>query len=117
MGHRDRTKEDKVQNLCCEMLTLHEESDVPQFYLLYGYVFFSKCTLSFELQMSHSKYHENEPHTIESLISEPSLTRGRGHVGVISTWLSLQFRGLFSDSEKLLLLSGDEHSWGGVLQM
>lgn len=47
-------KKDKVQNLCNEM-SLHEESDVPQFYLLYSCVFFSKCTLSFQLKISHSK--------------------------------------------------------------
>lgn len=58
----------------------------------------------------------NRSHTMESLIMEPSLTRGRGPVAEISTWLSFRFRGLFSDSEKLLLLSGDEHSCGGVLQ-
>lgn len=57
------------------------------------------------------------PHTMESLISEPSLTRGRGLVGEYSTWLSLALSGRRSDaSEKLLLLSGDD-SWVGVLQM
>lgn len=110
-----QNKKDKVQNLCNEM-SLHEES-VPQFSLLRGFVFLSKCALSFQFKMSPSIYHKARPHTIESLISEPSLTRGRGHAGEISTWLSLICRGLFSDSEKLLLLSGDEHSCGGVLQM
>ncbi|TNN50225.1 Small EDRK-rich factor 2 [Liparis tanakae] len=55
--------------------------------------------------------------TMESLISEPSLTRGRGQVGEYSTWLSLAPSSRRSDdSEKLLLLSGDD-SWVGVLQM
>lgn len=60
---------------------------------------------------------EPSSHTMESLISEPSLTRGRGLVGEYSTWLSLALSGRRSDaSEKLLLLSGDD-SWVGVLQM
>lgn len=55
--------------------------------------------------------------TIESLISEPSLTLGRGQVGEYSTWLSFKLSGRLSeDSEKLLLLSGED-SWVGVLQM
>lgn len=110
----NNNKKDKVQNLCNEM-SLHVESDVPQFSRFYGFVPLSKCTLSCRLEISHCTL--TLSHTIESLISEPSLTRGRGHVGEISTRLSFKFRGLFSDSEKLLLLSGDEHSCGGVLQM
>lgn len=57
------------------------------------------------------------PHTMESLISEPSRTRGLGQVGEISTRLSFRARGLFSDSEKLLLRSGEEDSWVGLLLM
>lgn len=96
----------KVQHWCNE-LSLREESSVP---LACGVLFSSTSALFLCLLVKG-------PHTIESLITEPSLTRGRGHVGEISTWLSLRFRGLFSDSDKLLLLSGDEHSCGGVLQM
>lgn len=76
--------------------------------------------LSFFLFLFFFSFFEaDEPssHTMESLISEPSLTRGRGLVGEYSTWLSLALSGRRSDaSEKLLLLSGDD-SWVGVLQM
>lgn len=55
--------------------------------------------------------------TMESLISEPSLTLGRGQVGEYSTWLSFMLSGRLSEgSEKLLLLSGED-SCVGVLQM
>lgn len=59
------------------------------------------------------------PHTMESLISEPSRTLGRGQVGEYSTWLCLASRGRRSEaSEKLLAVSGEEEeSWVGVLQM
>lgn len=75
--------------------------------------------LSYRLDFlfSFSEADESSAHTMESLISEPSLTRGRGLVGEYSTWLSLALSGRRSDaSEKLLLLSGDD-SWVGVLQM
>lgn len=44
-------------------------------------VFLSKCTLSFHFKSLDKPF----PHTMESRISEPSLTRGRGLEGEIST--------------------------------
>lgn len=109
---KEKGARERVQNLC-NVKSLHESADFSLLCFclsqqVHSFLWVQKQSLHITWSL---------PHTIESLISEPSRTRGRGHVGEISTWLSLKFRGLFSDSEKLLLLSGDEHSCGGVLQM
>lgn len=72
LDHRNRTKEVKVQNLCDEM----SSASVPPF-----------MGLSFQTSalLISSSLKPSQPHTIESLISEPSLTRGRGHAAEIST--------------------------------
>lgn len=51
MDHRDRIK--KVQNRCNEM-SLHEESDDPQFSPLQGFVSLSKCTHCFQFKTPHN---------------------------------------------------------------
>lgn len=66
-------------------------------------------------EMSSRKGFQVFAQMMESLISEPSRTRGRGQVGDMSTCVSFRCNGRCSDSEKLLLFSGEEHSCVGVL--